>query len=93
MGVDEALMFSNDVRVRDDFLRDAGNTLVGKLAKMDTPEEIVETAFWNVIGRAPQAPERAALISFYQQRQERRVVACQQIVWALLTSAQNRFNY
>ena len=93
VGVDEALMFSNDVRVRDDFLRDAGNTLVGKLAKMDTPEEIVETAFWNVMGRAPQAPERAALISFYQQRQERPVEACQHIVWALLTSAQNRFNY
>ncbi len=93
IGVAEALLFSNDTRVRDDFLRDAGNTLVGKLAKMEDPQTIVDTAFWNVMGRAPDAEERTVLIRYYQQRQDRPVEACQHIVWALLTSAQNRFNY
>ena len=46
-----------------------------------------------VLSRPAQADEIQALSSYMQRRSDRDAAACQQIVWALLTSAEFRFNH
>jgi hypothetical protein len=92
VSVTEALLFNNSSRINTEFLRDAGDTLVGNLKGMEDPRAMVEAAVWNVLAR-PAASEADALLSHLQQYQENRVIAAQQLVWALLTTNEARFNY
>ena len=93
ISVTEALLLNNSEQVASDFLRDAGDSLVGKLKAIQDTNELIDTAVWNVLLRSPDEEERTALTNFIAQRQENRVGACQHLVWALLTSSECRFNY
>ena len=53
----------------------------------------VETAVRTVLCRPPSDEEVKLLGDYLGRREDRRVEACRQIVWALLTSAEFRFNY
>ena len=92
VSVTEALLFNNSSRINNDFLRDAGDTLVGQLKTIEDPKELVEAAVWNVLTR-PAASEADVLTGYLQRYQENRVIAAQQLVWALLTTNEVRFNY
>src|SRR5262249_20760312 len=70
----------------------ARNNLTGKLAAMTDIKEIVDTASWMVLGRAPEAEEREFLVKWVESKPDRGR-ACRQLVWALLTSAEFRFNH
>ena len=93
VGVAEALLFNNNEQVTNDFLRDASDSLIGKLKTIEDTNELIETATWNVWLRLPDDEERAALADFVSQRQGNRLLACQHLVWALLTSSECRFNF
>ncbi len=93
VSVTEALLFSNGAEMMKEFLRDAGDSLVGKLKTIEDPGKVVETAVWNVWVRPPDEDERKLLGEFLAGRQEDKVAACQQLVWTLLTSSELRFNY
>jgi len=93
ISVTEALLLNNSEQVASDFLRDAGDSLVGKLKAIQDTNVLFDTAVWNVLLRSPDEEERTALTNFIAQRQENRVGACQHLVWALLTSSECRFNY
>lgn len=93
VSIDEALSFSNGARTSQELLRADGNTLVGKLKTIADDKQAATTAVWNVCGRAPAEEELKALEAYLQARGERREAALQQLVWALLTSSECRFNY
>ncbi len=93
VSVTEALLLSNDERIMRDLVRDADDSLIGKLKTIEDDNETVQTAIWNVFGRAPDEAETASLAQYLNERQDRRLDAIQQMVWALLASSECRFNY
>jgi len=93
VSVTEALLFNNNQRISSEFLRDAGDSLVGKLKTIEDPTQLVDVAVWNVFAR-PAADDEAQLLSEYLlPYKENRLIAAQQLVWALLTTNEVRFNY
>ncbi len=93
VSVDEALLFNNSSRIQNDLLRTSNDRLVGQMRSQDSPIEQVTTAFWNVYGREPNPDELAACREYLESRSDRTDAAIQQLVWALITSPELRFNY
>jgi hypothetical protein len=93
VGVGEALLLSNSEKTAADLLADNPATLVGRLGQCGQGEEAAELAIWNVFARAPDTGEVEAMKSFLAERADRSVQGRQQLVWALLTSSECRFNY
>ena len=93
IGVAEALFFSNAARVEKELLSDGDGRLVGRLLKLQAPAEQVELAVRNVLGREPDADEKRELLGYLEHRSDRPEEACRQLVWALLTSPEFRFNH
>lgn len=93
IGTTEPLLFSNAARIESELLVDRGDRLVGRLKQLSTPTEQVNAACWAVLSRAPTQEEMTALVNYLKQRQDRPVVGLQQVVWALVSSAEFRFNY
>jgi len=76
-----------------DLLSDGNERLLGRLKQIADPKEQIETAVWSVLSRAPDAEEKDVLLKYLQARSDRKQDALEQVVWALLTSAEFRFNY
>jgi hypothetical protein len=93
VSVDEALLFSNGDRIANDYLRDGGDRLVGALAAMEDGDALVTTAFECTLSRGPDDEERSLFITYLKERSDRRTAAIQQLVWALVTSPEFRFNH
>ena len=89
----EALLFSNSDRVTKELLQESSSTLVGKLKSLENDTERVELACWSILSRAPDDEERKILLAYLATRRERPVEGIQQLVWALLTSTEFRFNH
>ena len=93
VGVDEALLFSNGDKIAKELLQDSKDNLVGKLADCPDHRTAAETAVWSIYTRAPTEEELTALAAYLAQREDRLPEARRQLVWALLTSSECRFNY
>jgi hypothetical protein len=93
VSIDEALSLSNSDRASKELLRIDGGTLLGKLKEIKEDREAATLAVWNIFGRAPAEEELNALEQYLKSRTDRREPALQQMVWALLTSSECRFNY
>jgi hypothetical protein len=93
ISVSEALLLNNGDKFTGEFLRDAGDSLVGKLKTIEDRRQLVETAAWSVLGRAPDDEEIKLLGEFLDRKGDRKLDACRQLVWAMLTSSECRFNY
>ena len=93
VSVTEALLFNNNQRISSEFLRDGGDSLVGTLKSIDDAMQLVDTAVWNVFARPATSDETRMLTEYLLQYKEDRLIAAQQLVWALLTTNEVRFNY
>ena len=94
VSVDEALLFSNGDQVQGNLLRDSADRLVGTLKSIGNRRQLIGRAFEAMLSRAPDADEVAVFEAFLTKREKAgRVAAIQQMVWALLTSPELRFNY
>ena len=93
VSVGEALLFSNNDRIRNDYLRDSNDKLVGYLKGIDDTKQIINDAFLAVFSRTPTSEELTAFEAYFKQRSERRVDALQQLVWVLIASPEIRFVY
>src|SRR5262249_21781953 len=87
----EALFMSNHAEVQK-LVTPAGNNLVARLASMQDAKQIVEAATWAVLSRPPQPEEQAYLAKWIESHKDR-PKACGELVWALMTSAEFRFNH
>ena len=93
VSVTEALLFSNSERMQRELLSDGGDRLVGRLKQIKDTKELVDAAVRGVLSRPASADEQQLLGNYVRQRAGRHVEACRQIVWALLTSPEFRFNH
>ena len=89
----EALLFSNSEQIAKELLNDGNKTLVGKLKSLETNQQVVDVACWTILSRPVEAEERSILIAYLVARQDRRGEGIEQLVWALLTSTEFRFNH
>jgi hypothetical protein len=88
----EALFLSNHPEAQR-VVAKSGNNLVARLAAMKDDREMIESAVWTVLSRAPDAEESALLARWVAEHGPDHAKACGQLVWALLTSAEFRFNH
>lgn len=93
VSVSEALQFSNSAYIQNEFLRDAGDRIVGELKGITDRPQMVRHAYLNVLSRLPDADDIQVMESYLSARADRPVEACQQMLWSLITSGEFRFNY
>jgi len=93
VGVGEAMLFTNNEGLLKELLADVPGSLVARLKQVSDLEQRVDLAVRSVLSRLARAEEIKALTEYLRQRAERPAEACRQVVWALLTSAEFRFNH
>ena len=93
IAVDEALLFSNSQQIENDLLNPGGDRLIGHLKTIEDAAASVDAAFQAICSRAPDDEERAAITRYLESRADNRDEAMRQVVWALLTGPEIRFNY
>ncbi len=89
---DEALFLSNSPTVQKLFKAE-GNNLAGRLAKISDANRLVEEAIRTIFGRDPRPQERQELAAWIESQAGDQSRAAEQLVWALATSAEFRFNH
>lgn len=70
----------------------ATGNLVTRLMELEDTAAIAQASVWATLGRKPQPDEVSRLARFVETIASRRE-ACEQLVWALVTSAEFRFNH
>ena len=93
IGVGEALLFSNSDKIQKELLTDGNDRLLGRPKTAKDRREIVDLAVRTTLCRPPSADEARALEEYLAKRPDRAAEAARQIVWALLSSSEFRFNY
>ena len=91
VSVDEALYFSNSDQVQNDLLGEGGK-LLGRVLKTEGLAKRLEVAFLNTLSREPSPEETETLNQYLASRNEDEKGAWQQVLWALMTSSEMRFN-
>lgn len=91
--VTEALWFSNNNWVESQFLSGAGDRIIGHLKSLPEDRVAVQSALRCVLSREPTDEELQAMSDYLGSRQDRRESALKQIVWALVSSPEFRFNH
>ena len=91
VSVEEALMFSNNEKVEKELLKE--DRLLRQLLDLNDSEKMIRTAYQQVLFRAPKPDEVKALRQYVEQRSDRPTDAIRQMVWAMMTSTEFRFNY
>ncbi len=88
----EALFLSNHPDVQR-LTVPSGNNLAARLAALTDTQQLIETAIWTILSRPPEDEERVQLRQWVEARGSDRSKACGQLIWALVTSAEFRFNH
>ena len=93
VGVSEALLFSNGDRIEKELLTDAGDRLLGRFKQLKDRKQQIQMAVSAILCHEATAEESRALNDYLSRRSDRPAEALRQMVWALLTSSEFRFNY
>jgi hypothetical protein len=93
IGAAEALLFSNGKTIARELLADGSDRLVGRLKQTVAPAEMIDLAIRNILSRPADDEEMRTLGSYLAERTDRPDEARQQLVWALLTCSEFRFNH
>jgi hypothetical protein len=89
--IDQALFLSNGALVRSWLAPRAGN-LTARLSTL-SGDALAEELYLSVLSRRPDAEERREVAEFLKGRPKDRAGALRDLAWALLTSAEFRFNH
>jgi hypothetical protein len=88
----QSLFLSNNPALQQIVSARPGSVLTQLLTRDDN-QTIVRTTFEATFGRQPDEDELIACTEFLSERTEHRHAAVSQLIWALLTSAEFRFNH
>jgi hypothetical protein len=88
----EALFLSNAEAVRKKVDATEGN-LAKRLVEVREDDGVVRRAFLAILGRVPATEETAELVGWMKKHRGGRAAACEDLVWALVASAEFRFNH
>lgn len=69
------------------------SSVLAELVAQDENQQVVHIAFETAFGRQPDDEELIRCLSFLSDRQANRPTAIGQLMWALVTSAEFRFNH
>ncbi len=89
--LDQALFLANGPTVRAWLAPRPGN-LTDRLAALPSSDAVAEELYLSVLTRLPEADERREVGAFLAARKDR-TAALQDLAWALLASAEFRFNH
>ncbi len=90
--VDQALFFANGNDVLS-WLRPGGGNLTDRLRKMSDPNQFADELYLSILTRRPTKEEIQDVTNYLNQRKDDRDPAIQEMAWALLTSAEFRFQH
>jgi hypothetical protein len=88
----EALYVSNHPDIQK-LVVPAGNNLVARLVAMTDNKQAVETAILTILARPADAEECEFLVKWLEEHKQDRAKAFGEMAWALMTSAEFRFNH
>ena len=91
VAVEEALFLSNSAEVQSQLFDGGG--LMKSLETLTKPEEQIRLASRAILLREPSADEVSMLSGFLDERGDQPRDALRQMVWAILSSSETRFNY
>ena len=86
-------LFLRNERVVLEWLKPREGNLVDRLRKLERPEKIAEELYLGLLARAPEPEESAEVKAFLEKNKDRRDGALGDLAWALLASAEFRFNH
>src|SRR5262249_43656252 len=89
--LDQTLFLTNGALVRGWLTPKAGN-LTDRLAKIKSTDDLTDELYLSVLTRLPSAEERKEVAAFLGRAKDR-AAALPDLAWALLTSAEFRFNH
>jgi hypothetical protein len=89
--VGEALFLSNSPEVQSQLLDSGG--LMKSLETLTKPEEQIRLASRSILLREPSTDEVSLFSVFLKERGDQPGDALRQLVWAILSSSETRFNY
>ncbi len=93
IGVREALLFSNSDKVLKEFLTDGNGTLLGRVKAEKVDADAHKLMVQTALCRPATAAELNALAEYAARRTDRPADANKQMLWALMTSPEFRFNH
>jgi len=67
--------------------------IIGRMLKMESHDQRVECAFKTIYGRQAADSELAEIRKYLDSRREKLRDALEQVIWAMLTSAEFQFNH
>jgi hypothetical protein len=88
----EALFMSNHPEVQR-LLAPSGKNLAARLTGMTDTRQLVEQAVWTILSRPPESDELAHLARWFDSQTQDRGRRASELIWALLASAEFRFNH
>ena len=91
--ISEALWFSNNPSVHNDYLNASRARLVGHLQTIDDDIQVIQQATRSVLSRDPRPEEISTMLDYLAARLDRRTAAVEHLVWALLSTPEFRFNH
>jgi len=91
-GLNKALFLMNDRLIRH-WLQPREGNLIDRLEKTAGAKEVARKLYLSVLSRLPEAEEQLAVADYLQQNESRRTDALGDLAWALLNSAEFRFNH
>jgi hypothetical protein len=89
--LDQALFFSNSPVLKG-WVSARGDNLFARLDKLKD-DQIAEEAYLSVLTRRPTEDEKKDVASYLKSPNKVRATAIQELIWALGTSAEFRFNH
>jgi hypothetical protein len=90
--LDQTLFLKNGALIRT-WLAPRNGNLVDRLSKLKDNQELAEELYLSVLTRRPSAEETKDVAGFLAAQAENRSAALGELVWALVTSAEFRFNH
>jgi len=93
IGVNEALLFSNGDRLHREFLTDTPGTLLGRVKAEKDATAAAKLMIQMVLGRPAGDAEAKAFADYAARRTDRQADAYRQMLWALVTCPEFRFNH
>jgi hypothetical protein len=91
-GVNKSLFLMND-RLIQYWLKSQSGNLIERLGKLDKHSEVARELYLCILSRLPEEEERDWVSAYLSDNPHRREEAQGDLVWALLNSAEFRFNH
>jgi hypothetical protein len=91
-GVNKSLFLMND-RLIQHWLKPHEGNLVDRLTKLESVEAVSREMYLTVLSRLPEEEEQAWMSDYLEKNEQRRTEALGDLAWALLNSAEFRFNH